>query len=122
MPKTHAVWMVNINSHHIKHNKRIPKPHSFPYTKGLRQRCGLQMLPINYIQTILKNKSLVLVQLEASPTSREGKKSVYILGHIAFLSFSYSPFYFKLRHTHTHTINPNNTQFKDTHFTVTFNN
>ena len=67
--------------------------------KGLRQRCGLKMLSIDYIQVIVKNESLVLVQLEASPTNSEGKKLVYILGHTELLSLSHSPFYFKLRHT-----------------------
>lgn len=63
---------------------------------------------------------MVLVPLEASPTSCEGKKWGYILGHTAFLSFSLSPFYFKLRHPHTS--KSNNTPFKDTHYTIKFNN
>lgn len=99
----HAVWMANINSHHIKHNKRKPKPHSFSYPKGLRQRCGLKMLSIDYIQVIVKNESLVLVQLEASPTNSEGKKLVYILGHTELLSLSAILHSILSSDTHTHT-------------------
>ena len=103
MPNMHAVWMANINSHHIKHNKRKPKPHSFSYPKGLRQRCGLKMLSIDYIQVIVKNESLVLVQLEASPTNSEGKKLMYILGHTELLSLSAILHSVLSLDTHTHT-------------------
>ena len=34
------------------------------------------------------------LQLEASPSSNEGKKLVYVLGQTAFVSFSSSPFFF----------------------------
>lgn len=112
--------MANIHSHHVKHNKGKPKTHSSPHSSGLRQRCWLQMLLIKYIQTMVKSKSLVLVQLEPSTTSSEGKKLVYILGHTAFLSSSYSTLYFKL--THTHTQSGLITQFKDTYYTIKFNN
>lgn len=91
--------MANINFYHIKHNTIKPKTLSSPCTRGLRQSCFLQMLPIKYIQITVKDKSLVLVQLEASPTNNEGRKLVCILG-CTFLFFSYSPFYFSLE-THT---------------------